>query len=263
MTVGSGSTAKTVSVGGMMVAFGTGRNAAQNDQNNIQVQTLYSVLDNTHYQIVSTTLGDRLAVHPGAGTCSPVPAADCVPVPKALGTGVTTAKLAAQTITELSGGAFGTVDVSNVTNDLNKGTWANFNGWYLDFPAIGERLLKPIEFFDGSNILTVYSQVPAKGSDVDPNVESCQSTSVDGERQFRTLINIMDGKRPTVQLVDKNGDGLYNAADVNVSRVQVSKGSHTMITQRNTVMDIDSKNNKEMLARMPEQSLRPSWRQTK
>ena len=263
MTVGSGSTAKTVSVGGMMVAFGTGRNAAQNDQNNIQVQTLYSVLDNTHYQIVSTTLGDRLAVHPGAGTCSPVPAADCVPVPKALGTGVTTAKLAAQTITELSGGAFGTVDVSNVTNDLNKGTWANFNGWYLDFPAIGERLLKPIEFFDGSNILTVYSQVPAKGSDVDPNVESCQSTSVDGERQFRTLINIMDGKRPTVQLVDKNGDGLYNAADVNVSRGQVSKGSHTMITQRNTVMDIDSKNNKEMLARMPEQSLRPSWRQTK
>lgn len=263
MTVGTGPSAKTVAVGGMMVAFGTGRNTAQSDQNSVQVQTLYSVLDNTHYNIVSTTLGQRLAVNPGAGTCTPVPAANCVPAPTALGVGVTNAKLAAQTITELSGGAFGTVDVSSTTNDLNKGTWANFNGWYLDFPAVGERLLKPMQFYDGSNILAVYSQVPAKGSNVDPTVESCQSTSVDEERQFRTLVNIMDGKRPTVQLVDMNGDGLYNAADANVSRVQVSKGSHTMITQRNSVMDIDSKNQKELLARMPEQSLRPSWRQVK
>ncbi len=258
MVVGTGSAKKTVTVGGTMVAFGTGRNVADKDAESVQVQTLYSVLDNTRYRVVNTSMGKRLEIHPGEASCSP--AANCVPIPKELGEGVVDAKLAKQSITELSGGDFATVDVSD---ELKKETWANYNGWYLDLPAVGERLLKPMEFFDGSNILAVYSQVPAKGSDVDPNVESCESTSVDEERQYRTMINIMDGKRPTVQLVDKNGDGIYNTADVNVSRVKVSKGSHTLITQRNKVMDIDAKNNKETLARMPEQSLRPSWRQLK
>jgi type IV pilus assembly protein PilY1 len=130
-------------------------------------------------------------------------------------------------------------------------------------PAIGERLLKPLEFYDGSNILVMYSQVPAKGSNVDVSVESCESASVDEERQYRTLINIMDGKRPTIQIVDKNNDGLYNAADEGVSRARVTKGSHNLITQKNKILDIDAKNNKEALAPMPEESLRPSWRQLK
>ncbi|WP_287983729.1 PilC/PilY family type IV pilus protein [Diaphorobacter sp.] len=263
MILGTGTNARSVAVGGTMVAFGTGRNVTVKDPESVEVQTLYSVLDNTRYRIVSTTKGNRLEIHPGAGTCSPTPAADCVPAPAPLGEGVTNAKLAQQKITELNGGDYGTVDAKDASNNLTGSTWSNFNGWYLDLPAVGERLLKPMEFYDGSNILAMYSQVPAKGSDVDPNVESCNSTSVDEERQYRTLVNIMDGKRPRVQLVDKNGDGLYNASDANVSRVKVSKGSHTLITQKNKVLDIDSKNNKELLARMPEQSLRPSWRQVK
>lgn len=249
-----------VAVGGMMVAFGTGRNVALKDPESIEVQTLYSVLDNTRYRIVNTAKGKRLEVHPGGGTC---PGKTCVPAPSPLGVGVTNAKLAEQKITELSGGDKGTVDAKDTSNDLKKGTWSSFNGWYMDLPAVGERLLKPMEFYDGSNILAAYSQVPAKGSDVDPNVESCESTSVDEERQYRTLVNIMDGKRPRVQIVDANGDGLYNASDDNVTRVKVSKGSHTLIAQKDKIMDIDAKNKKEMLARMPEQSLRPSWRQLK
>ncbi len=258
--VGSGTNAKTVSVGGMMVAFGTGRNVAQADPNNVDVQTLYSVLDNTRYNVVNTTLGKRLQINPGAGTCTPTPAADCVPAPAALGTGVTNAKLAQQKITELSGGTYATVDVQD---ELKKDTWSNFNGWYMDLPAIGERLLKPLEFYDGTNLLAAYSQVPAKGSsNVSANVESCDATSVDDERQYRTLINIMDGKRPTVQLVDMNGDSAFNAAgDLGVSRVQVTKGPHNLITKNDKVLDIDKDNKKETLARMPEQSLRPSWRQ--
>lgn len=259
MTVGTGASAKTVVVGGMMVAFGTGRNVDKDDAASVDVQTLYSVLDNTRYRSVNTVKGKRVEVHPGGGTCPS--GANCVPAPAALGEGVTNAKLALQKITELSGGDFATVDA---TNELKQATWANFNGWYLDLPAVGERLLKPVEFYDGSNNLTVFSQVPAKGSIVDPNVESCESVSVDAERQFRTLINIMDGKRPTVQIVDMNGDGVYNAAtDMGVSRAAVSKGSHSLITKGDKIVDIDTKNNKTRLARMPEQSLRPSWRQVK
>ena len=252
-------------VGGLMVAFGTGRNLALNDAENQDVQTLYSVLDNTHYRYRTPepTMGRRLEVHPGGGTCPN--GADCVPAPSVLGimgnTGNLTGggQLAKQKITDVDS-VFGTVDAVQA---LNQDTWTTFQGWYLDLPAVGERVLKPIEFFDGSNILSVYSQVPGRGSDLDPSIESCNVANVLNERQFRTLVNIMDGKRPTVQLVDMNGDNLYNAADSGVSRREVAAGSHTVVTQGKNVLDIDVKNQKERLARMPEQSLRPSWRQVK
>ena len=259
--VGSGAGAKTVRVGGMMVAFGTGRNSDKDDPSSVDVQTLYSVMDNTRYRQVGTGAAKRLQVHPGGGTC---PGDSCVPAPAALGAGVTTAQLAQQKFTDVSttnpAGEYAKVDV---VDELKTATWANFNGWYLDLPAIGERLLKPMELYDGSNLLTVYSQVPAKGSDVDPNVESCDSTSVDEERQYRTLVNIMDGKKPSVQIVDMNGDGIYSAVDdKGVSRAKVTKGPHTIIKKNKFEnADIDAKNRKENLAAMPEESLRPSWRQ--
>ena len=229
------------------------------DAESVDVQTLYSVLDNTRYRTITTSLGKRLQVHPGGGSCPT--GNDCVPAPTPLGTGVTTAKLAQQKITELSGGDFGTVDV---VTTLDKSTWGNYNGWYMDYPSVGERQLKPFEFYDGSNILAVYSQVPAKGSNVDPNVESCESTSVDEERQYRTLINIMDGKRPSIQLVDMDGNGQFTSADAGVSRRKVTKGPHTLITKNKAIThDIDTKNQVEAVRRMPEQSLRPSWRQMK
>ena len=240
-----------------MVAVGTGRNVSKDDPSNVDVQTLYSVLDNTRYREITSALGKRLEVHPGGGTCPN--GADCVPAPAALGTGVTNAKLAQQKITEI--GNYGRIDV---VDELKKETWDNFNGWYLDLPSVGERLLKPMGFYDASNLLTVWSQVPAKGSDVDPNVESCDSTSVDGERQYRTLVNIMDGKRPSVQIVNMAGvTNLYDAvANQNVSRAKVAKGPHSIIKKdKFENVDIDAKNNKESLAAMPEESLRPSWRQ--
>lgn len=253
-----------VRVGGMMVAFGTGRNVGRTDPESVDVQTLYSVLDNTRYKETGTGEAKRLEVHPGGS--------GGIPAPAALGAGVVTAKLAQQKFEEVGGGDYGVIKPANAENELKKETWANFNGWYADLPAVGERVLKPMEFYDASNILTVWSQVPAKGSDVDPNVESCESTSVDEERQYRTFINIMDGKSPTVQLVDKdkngqfdmaNGDGvLVNGKYIGISRAKVSKGPHTIIsTSRHQSVDIDAKNNQEKLARMPEESLRPSWRQ--
>lgn len=271
MQVGSGASAKIVRVGGMMVAFGTGRNVTKTDPESVDVQTLYSILDNTRYKEVSTSLGKRLEVHPGGGTC---PGADCVPAPTALGAGVTTAKLARREFIEADAGAYGAI---KEVDELNPETWANFNGWYLDLPSIGERLLKPMEFYDASNLLAMWSQVPAKGSDVDPNVESCDSTAVDAERQYRTFTNIMDGKAPSVQIVDKNKDGKYDMTSgdgisitgsdgkskyVGFSRSLVAKGPHSIIKKdKYKNIDIDAKNNKEELAAMPEESLRPSWRQ--
>ena len=270
-TVGTGTNAKNVRVGGMMVAFGTGRNVGRTDPESVDVQTLYSVLDNTRYREVGTGAAKRLEVHPGGGSCPN--GADCVPTPAALGAGVTTAKLAQQVVEELSSGELGGIKPANADNELKLDTWANFNGWYLDLPAVGERLLKGMKFYDSSNLMTVYSQVPAKGSDVDPNVESCESVSVDEERQYRSFINIMDGKAPSVAVVDANNDGKFNMSTgdgflvngkyISISRKKVEKGPHVIITTANKDenVGITAKNNKEKLAPMPEESLRPSWRQ--
>lgn len=262
--VASGGSTTIRKVGGMMVAFGTGRNVTDDDTKNVEVQTLYSVLDNTRYKEVSTSLGTRLAVHPGGGSCPN--GSDCIPVPTALGTGVTAAKLAQQKMTSVTVGstAYNKIEV---VDELSTSTWKNYNGWFLDLPAVGERLLKNMEFYDNSNLLAVYSQVPAKGStatSADSTVETCEAASVDAERQYLTLINIMDGKKPSVQIVDANGDGLYTSADMQVSGLQVSNGPHNIIKKdKFENFDIDSKNKKINLAAMPEQSLRPSWRQIK
>jgi type IV pilus assembly protein PilY1 len=260
---GTGSSAKEVPVGGMMVAFGTGRNISRTDPESVDVQTLYSVLDNTRYNETGTGENKRLEVHPGGS--------GGIPVPTALGAGVSTAKLAQQQFVEIDS-EFRYIKPANDANELKISTWANFNGWYLDLPSVGERKLKSMQFYDASNILTVWSQVPAKGSDVDPNVESCESSSVDEERQYRTMVNVMDGKAPSVALVDKNNDGQYNLASgdgvmingkyISISSKKVTKGPHAIIqTSKHQSVDIDAKNNQEKLARMPEESLRPSWRQ--
>ncbi|WP_394680262.1 pilus assembly protein [uncultured Comamonas sp.] len=264
-------TKKTVPVGGMMVAFGTGRNVSRNDPSDVLVQSIYSVLDNTRYRVRKTEGSSQwLEVHPGKPCTSSAPA-EClaVPAPAALGTGVTTAGLAKRSIAELNiaGGVGGRVDE---VDTLDKTTWGTtYNGWYMDLPAVGERALKNLELYDNTNILLAYTQVPAKGQDVDVNRESCDSTSVDSERQYRTMVNIMDGKKPSIQLINLGSNTSFSASDNgNASRAQVDKGSHSQVAASETQMlDISTCtgdrciNNMEALLRMPEQTLRPTWRQ--
>jgi len=257
---------KTTPVGGMMVAFGTGRNVSRNDPSDVLVQSLYSVLDNTRYRVRKTEgASEWLEVHPGKACTSPT-SATCleVPAPAAVGTGV--AGLAKREIAELTvaGGVGGRVDE---IDNLDKTTWSvRYNGWYMDLPAVGERALKNLELYDNTNILLAYTQVPAKGLNVDVNRESCDSTSVDSERQYRTMLNIMDGKKPSIQLINLGSNTSFLASDnSDASRAQVEKGSHSQVATSETQMrDIGTctgDNCTELLLRMPEQSMRPTWRQ--
>lgn len=264
MTVGTGTSAKTVPVGGMMVAFGTGRNLTSTDRRTDitqPVQTLYSVLDNTRYRMRSNK--SSLEVHPGGGTCPS--GDDCVPTPTPVGTIANNgAPLAKQTITTVSG------DDATVTatQELKKETWKDYKGWYVDLPFKGERLLKPMQFYDGSNILAVYSESPSGtiNSENENINESCVPVTVitSTGTQYRTFVNIMDGKIPTVQLVDSNNDGIYNASDNKVARVIVPPSTPTLITKRDRIVDLTGGGGpRDTLNRMPEQSMRPSWRQLK
>jgi type IV pilus assembly protein PilY1 len=263
MTVGTGTSAKTISVGGMMVAFGTGRNLTVNDRKTDitqNVQTLYSVLDNTRYCMKSDKTS--LQVHSGSVGCDGKTATD-VPTPTPVGTMANDGTpLAKQTITTVSGDD-ATV---NATQELKKETWKDYKGWYLDLPFTGERLLKPMQFYDGSNVLAVYSESPSgtKNSESDNINESCVPVKVDTSAgsQFRTFVNIMDGKIPSVQLMDYDNNGIYNAADLKVARVAVKTGTPVLITKRDRIVDRTGGGGaRDTLNRMPEQSMRPSWRQ--
>ncbi len=167
-----------------------------------------------------------------------------------------------QTITTVTGD-FSTV---KATQELKKETWKNYKGWYVDLPFTGERLLKPMQFFDGSNILAVYSESPSgtKNTESDNINESCVPIKVDTSAgsQFRTLINIMDGKIPSIQLVDYDNNGIYNVADKNVNRTPVKTGTPVLITKPYRIVDLTGGGgDRDTLNRMPEQSMRPSWRQ--
>jgi type IV pilus assembly protein PilY1 len=248
-------------VGGMMVAFGTGQNLAVADRRAVTVQSIYSILDNTRYRTVGTGAAQRLEVHPGGGTCPS--GADCVPAPAAVGTGVSSlAKQSVSVSSEAGQLASAGRTFWNMTKEGSTVTvdWTTQKGWYLDLPDTGERQLKPMSFFDGSNIMAIYSQVPAMGNEaVDLTVEVCEA-STEAERQYLTLINIMDAKPATVPLMDLTGDGKYNSADKGVSRMGVSKGAQTMIKKGNRIINY-GKGQKDEFNTMPEQSMRPSWRQ--
>lgn len=252
---------KSVDVPGVMVAFGTGRNITTDDPQNTNKQSLYSVLDNTSYKLVGVKK-DRVAV------CTSTSDTACAALVKTvddLPTPVTQAdlvsrKVSAAKVASRAGHDFWTIDAATTLD------WTTHKGWFMDLPETRERLIKPLEFYDSGNILSVFSQVPSKGSLLDPVAESCEAGSVEKERQFWSLVNIMDGKRPSVQIMDTNGDGNYVlASDQGASRVSVASGSHTLIRRGDKLRLTGKKQDGSDVhldnATLPEQSLRPSWRQ--
>lgn len=242
-------------VGGLMVAFGTGQNITEADRTDASVQTFYSVLDNTQYKLVA----GKLTIDTSNVTPSPITSNNQL-VQQSL----------VSTTPAVSGasGDFWQITQNNVTYT---GAGAK-RGWYFNLPASGERLLKTPTFYDGSNLLDVFSEVPASGGSF---TQATCTVSPQAAKQYRTLLNIMDGKKPSIQLFDSNGDGYFNAGDAGVSRMNMAHGD-VVITRRNSNSGnglirarIDNgsssgagspPNDVETRA-MPVNELRPSWRQ--
>ncbi len=261
-TVTEGGKEKTVTVGGMMVAFGTGRNVTKLDQAELQQQTLYSVLDNTRYEreMTGTAPNEKPTGRVKVCTSTSGVCGLLVKTSEDLPQAVAQSELVETTVPEAAatsrdGRQFWKVNAA----DLN---WAEKKGWFMDFPLTRERLLKPMQFYDGSNLLVVPSQIPAKGSRLDPAVESCEGGAVDKETQYVTFINIMDGKAPRVPIIE---------GPTGLARYDMPAGALTMIVKNNRIHMRGRKAKEgggselveEKMRRMPEISLRPNWRQLK
>ena len=233
-----------------MVAFGTGMNITTTDPENTKVQTLYSVLDNTRYKAV----GKHVEVCTASGD------ADCKITSDETPKSVTFDKLLKRGLddTAITGSDRNFWVEDKTTNgELN---WAVYKGWYMDLTETSERLLKQMSYYDASNILAVFTQVPAKGTNdkAAETIESCTYTSVDKERQYLTLVNIMDGKKPSIPVFDVDGDGAYTGDDGGGIKTKINPGAQTLIDKKDTIIPT---NDTLEMAPMPVNSLRPTWRQ--
>lgn len=256
---------KTISVGGMMVAFGTGRNLTESDRSttntNYGIQSVYSILDNTRYKKVD----GKVKEYSGDGGCTHTEDVICIPEPKAVGTmgadGVNLSKIIIK--------SDGTLDTSDA---LTKSNWSVRRGWYADFPVaansnIKERVLKPSDFYLGTEILEVRSIIPesttASDSIDNESVESCSasSVSVNNGKEYVTYFNLMDGQAPAFQILGYLGNGIFDPSMKGKVRKEIPRNSHKTIETGDGARIHDGADGGG--APVPEQSMRPSWRQIK
>lgn len=246
------------SVGGLMVAFGTGRNVTENDRTDTATQSFYAVLDQTRYK----PAGNNVEID----STQPNPAV------------TDRTSLVSRTYTATgvagTGGAtglqfWGQEQSSGSTNAPVEYAGSNAKrGWYFDLPESGERVLRSNEFYDGSRLIEIKSIVPASGGSTAE--ESCEGNP-QAARGFRTLINIETGNAPGLNVMDVNGDRLFNAVHDNVTTgIVASRSTAAPVEIGSAGRDVNirysggaagSLPETVELRRLPIVMLRPSWRQ--
>ncbi len=243
-------------LGGMMVAFGTGKNLTEADRTDTAVQTFYALLDNTKYKIDTATGTNKgkVLVDTDAAT------------PTAIGSG--RSNLTARTFnsSRINGAGISAGEgFWNMTTGQTAFAYSGDSakkGWYFDFPATGERLLQTPEFLSGSNVLQIKSTIPASGGGVDLATESC-SPSPTAAKSFLTLMGIEQGLKPVVQLLDANGDGIFNAAasnDNSVNRTTTSP-EEIVLNAPGKKVRIGSDNKNRTVKDLPKPATTINWRQ--
>ena len=248
-----------------MVAFGTGQTLTEADRSDTSKQSVYSVLDNTRYQIESTgTNQGKVKVK----TSSPTPTAvsngrsDLVSQAVDGGTGTGTAGSGSS-----AGRSFWKLNSAEVTYTCEgvTGSCTEKKGWYMDLPVTGERVTTGFDFYDGSNVLEIISEKPASGGAGLDGVEVCapQPTAA---QPFRTLLNISSGAPAKTVIMDVNGDGLYTAADKiggdPAARMTASSRELRFGTKLQQIRT-GSDGKEDKLNKLAPLQLRPTWRQAK
>ncbi len=244
------------STGGMMVAFGTGQNLEEGDRTDISPQTFYSVLDNTRYKLDTT-----------ASNKGKVLVDTSVVTPAALGSGRTNLVERTFNSTEITGALASTgQDFWNMTTGQTAFAYAGTDakkGWYLELPISGERVLQSAEFLSGSNILQIKSIVPASGGSTTGNIaETCTPNSIPA-KGYLTLMGIEQGLKPTVQLLDADGDGVYNSASAKDNDTNRTTTSPEEIALRGVgeQLRVGSDGKTRKIAEPPAPDLTINWRQ--
>lgn len=247
-------------VGGLMVAFGTGQNLTEDDRTDTSQQTVYSILDNTRYEIESTGPNKGKvkvkASNPTPTTVSGRSDLQAESVTGGTGSGTAgTGTSATRSFWKLS-----TTQVTYACAASATGCTVK-QGWYMDLPVAGERVTTSFDFYDGSSILEIISEKPASGSATASGDEVC-APQPQAAKPFRTLININSGKIATPPILDVNGDGVFNATDAGYARMTASS-KELRFTTKTLQVRKGNDGTVDKMAKLPELLVRPGWRQLK
>ena len=247
-------------IGGLMVAFGTGQNLTEGDRSDTSLQTVYSVLDNTRYD-VETTGSNKGKVKVNASSPTPTAVSGRANLQSESvdgGTGSGTKGTASS-----SSRSFWKLSTTEVTYACASGSTGctEQKGWYMDLPIAGERITRGLAFYDGSSILEIISEKPASGSATASGEEVC-APQPQATRTFRTLIGISSGKPATPPIMDVNGDGIFNTTDAGYARMTASPIELRFTTKDNQVRR-GNDGVVDKLAKLPQLLVRPGWRQLK
>jgi type IV pilus assembly protein PilY1 len=185
--------------GGLMLAFGTGREMTVSDRLSTTVQTLYAVWDNTRFQ--SAPGGVTLLDGPSDGA-SAIP--DQAP---GFGRAHLVQQSQSQTVA-VNGKTFYRTTANPVAYT---GPDAR-RGWYLDWPGVGERTITHGGLLQRS-LMYMRSRRPAVGSNNNVNEETCEPQATPAE-EYLTLVDLFTGAPMPKPVFDTNGDGLFDANDL-------------------------------------------------
>ena len=173
-------------LGGVMVSVGTGRNLTDADQTSTEIDSYYSLWDNSTFTSASgvVTITDGTAVNTTSSTALPT----------------TTGGLVQQTVTGTLTDAGNTLYTSS-TNAVDYTTSASTTkrGWYMDLGiSTSERVLINTRLYTGETLLMI-STVPKSGAS--STGESC-TASATAEMNYMYLLNMFTGKPPTTPAFD-------------------------------------------------------------
>lgn len=183
--------------GGLMLAVGTGREMSALDRTTNSNQTLYAVRDTSTFTPTATPMMSGGTVISGGRT-----------------------ELVAQTLTStmtINQQQFGKTSANVVT--YTGGTAKR--GWYLEFPALGERAV-----FNGGKLsdrlIYIRSRIPAVGNQNSSNEETCEPNATAAE-EFMTVLDILAGAPPSTKVFDTDGGGFTGTEEAGVSRWKYGK----------------------------------------
>lgn len=234
--------------GGIMLAFGTGREMTEADRLNVSLQTLYAIWDNT--AITPAASGVTLSGGSRITDASPL-------------YGRTDLVQQTQTLTTTISGQTYYKTSTNAVPYTGAGAK---RGWYLDWPGLGERTINNGGILD-KRLMFMRSRKPAVGSQTESSEETCNPTATPAE-EFLTIVDILSGKPSPTPTFDTDGGGFTGTEETGVSRWKAGKDDRLWLRKgrpdgwNNEVVSISPRENDTMRIRTGAISpARVGWRQ--
>ncbi|MDP2371254.1 pilus assembly protein [Rhodoferax sp.] len=225
--------------GGIMVAFGTGRNVTSTDPGTLDTDTLWAVWDNSALSqsggVVTMTAPTLGVVNTGAEASRP-------------------ASLVQQFHSTVI--LDGTKKLYNVTRNAVVYTFdaSTKRGWYIDWPNGGQRVLHNPTLYNGERIL-VQSTIPQSGSGTAG--ETCTPLTSPGST-FISVFSLFTGN-PSKNQVFIPVDG--SIVPANLGTTQVDPNDYTRINKDGSVIMVGADRKKSKTLTGQELGIRSNWRE--